>query len=362
MSHVFFVGSYTEGASGEVKGKGIYTCTLDPSTGRMNVETCLEGCKNPSYLALDEANRRLFAVQECGYDQGPAVHAFTIDERFALEPLNSQSVPGEAPCYLALNADKRFLTVANYGTGTVVLYPVAQDGTLGQVADEVVHTGRSVNPDRQEGPHPHATVFGPDPQTVYVPDLGTDEIRAYHLDSERAKLEPLSQLKMPAGAGPRHLVFHPEGSVAFVVNELDSSLSLLRREAQSLTLLNSVSTLPADFHGVSTCAAVRVHPSGNFVYASNRGDDSIAVFTYDKAEQRLIPFQLASTQGRMPRDFALAPGGDLAVVANQQTNNIASYWLNGETGKLEPTGHQLEVGTPVCIAMTERMNKSAASA
>lgn len=358
MSQHFFVGSYTVGFSGEASGKGIYTCRLELSTGRMTVEGCFEGCTNPSYLALDKANRRLFAVQECGYELEPAVHAFAIGETFALEPLNSRSVPGEAPCYLALSADKRFLTVANYSTGSVVLFPVAQDGTIGQVADEVVHSGQGVHPDRQEGPHPHATVFspvfGPDSQTVYVPDLGTDEIRAYRLDREGAQLRELSRLKMPAGAGPRHLVFHPREPVAFVINELDSSLSVLQLEGHEPTLLNSVSTLAADFHGVSTGAAVRVHPSGDFVYASNRGDDSIAVLAYDRADQRLLPVQHISTRGRMPRDFALDPGGNLAVVANQQTNTLVSYWLDAETGKLEPTGHQVEVGTPVCIVMFAR--------
>lgn len=353
MKRPFFVGSYTKGSSvEEASGKGIYTCTLDISTGRMEVEGCFEGCKNPSYLALDEENQRLFAVQECNYDQEPAVHAFNIDKTWLLELVNSQSVPGEAPCYLALNADKRFLTVANYSTGNVVLYPVHRDGSIGKVADDVVHYGHSVDPDRQEGPHPHATVFGPDPQTVYVPDLGTDEIRTYRLDGEGARLEPLSSLKMPAGSGPRHLVFHPDETVAFVVNELNSSLSVLQRDASNLSLLNSVTTLPAHLQGRSTCAAVRLHPNGDFVYASNRGNNSIAVFRYVRAEQRLTPVQHVLMQGRVPRDFALDPGGELAVVANQLTGTLVSYWLDAETGKLEPTGQQVEVGTPVCVAMT----------
>ena len=261
---------------------------------------------------------------------------------------------------MALDADKRFLIVANYSTGNVLLYPVHRNGTLGELADDVDHadyyTGRGTNLERQDGPHPHATVFGPDDQTanrtVYVPDLGTDEVAAYRLNADGAKLALLSRLKMPAGVGPRHIVFHPEGLVAFVVNELSSSLSVLRCDGQKLTLLSSVSTLPADSKVANTCAAVRVHPSGNFLYASNRGNDSIAVFRYERATQRLVPVQHVSTQGQLPRDFALDPEGKLAVVANQQTNTLASYWVNAETGRLEPTGQQVKVGTPTCVAMT----------
>ena len=356
MRQIFFVGSYTE-----ANGRGIYTCTLESSTGQMQVKSCFEACKNPSYLAVDEENRRLFAVQEDAADLNPAVHVLNIDEQFVLTPSNSRGVPGGAPCYLALDADKRFLTVANYSTGNVLLYPVHHDGTLGELADDVDHadyyTGRGTNLERQEGPHPHATVFGPDNRTanrtVYVPDLGTDEIAAYRLNADGAKLELLSRLKLPAGAGPRQLAFHPAAPVAFVVSELDSSLSVLYREGDKLTLLNSVSTLPTDFSGVNTCAAVRVHPSGDFVYASNRGDDSIAVFRYERATQRLLPIHHVSTQGQLPRDFALDPKGRVAVVANQQTNNLVSFWVDGQTGRLEPTGQQVEVGTPTCVALTK---------
>ena len=322
----------------------------------MQLESCFETCKNPSYLALDEENRRLFAVEECAAELSPAVRAFTISEGFALEPLNNRSVPGGAPCYLALNADKRFLTVANYSTGNVLLYPVGRDSTIGEIAGDVYHTdyyaGQGVSSDRQEAPHPHATVFGPDNQTVYVPDLGTDEIVSYRLDAEGAKLEPLTRLKMPAGAGPRHLVFHPEEPVAFVLNELASSLSVLRHNGYELTLLSSISTLPAGFQRENTGAAVRVHPSGDFVYASNRGDDSIAVFRFERAEQRLHPVQHIASQGQMPRDFALDSEGKLAVVANQQTNTLVSFWIDDETGRLEPTGFQLDMGTPVCVAVS----------
>ncbi len=203
MKRIFFVGSYTAGDSSEASGQGIYTCTLESSTGQMVLESCLETCRNPSYLALDEENRRLFAVEECSADENPAVCAFSIGKGFTLEPLNSRSVPGGAPCYLALDADKRFLTVANYSTGNVLLYPLGRDGTIGEIADNVYHTdyytGRSVNPDRQEAPHPHATVFGPNNRAVYVPDLGTDEIISYRLGTEGAKLEPLSSQNVRRG-------------------------------------------------------------------------------------------------------------------------------------------------------------------
>ena len=350
MNQVFFVGSYTDSfLDEEAKGKGIYTCVLERSTGWISVEACFEECKNPSYLALDKDHRHLYAVQEGMYNLGPAVHAFSVTETSALEILNSRSVPGEAPCHLALSANKRFLTVANYATGNVLLYPIRHGGTIGRLADEVYHTGRSADPERQQEPHPHATVFSPDNHVVYVPDLGTDELKTYAVETRRGKLELLSNLTVPAGNGPRHLAFHPEGSVAFVINELASSLGVLKREGQKLTLLSSVSTLPPNFGGSNTCAAVRVHPSGDFIYASNRGHDSIAVFAYKGIAQPLQLIQVVSTQGRTPRDFALDYEGKLAVVANQQTNNLVSYWVDNETGKLEPTGYQAEIGTPACI-------------
>lgn len=358
MSQVFFVGSYTNADFGTYRaiGKGIYTCTLKAATGAMGILHCFEDIANPTYLALDKAKTHLYAVHETGKADHPSVSAFAVNDDFSLKRLNTQGMTGEGPCHLALDPTENFLAVANYSSGNVSLYPVTGDGSLGAEADSVQHEGKSVHPTRQEGPHAHATVFGPegfgpDGETLFVADLGLDEIKMYRLNAQTAKLEPFGSVPTPPGAGPRHLVFHPSGAYVFVLNELASSLSVFGYTEGRLELLNTVSSLPADFREETTGAALRIHPSGRFVYASNRGHDSLAVFAFDEAQQSLKLVQHVSTGGKIPRDFALDPTADLLIAANQQTNTLLSYRLNADTGRLEPTGQTLTVETPVCIAM-----------
>lgn len=356
MSQMFFVGSYTNADFGIYKamGEGIYTCRLEPS-GKMTVLHCFEDIVNPTYLTLNGDKTHLYAVHETGRADNPSVSAFAINHDFSLTHLNTRGMTGEGPCHLALDPTEKFLAVANYSSGNVSLYPVNGDGGLGKEADSVQHEGKSVHPTRQEGPHAHATVFGPegfgpDGRTLFVADLGLDEIKVYHLNEQTAKLEFLSSVTTPPGAGPRHLVFHPSGAYVFVLNELASSLSVFRHQEGRLALLSTVSSLPEDFHEETTGAALRIHPSGRFVYASNRGHDSLAVFGFDEARQSLKLVQHVSTGGKIPRDFSLDSSAKMLVAANQQSNTLVSYRLD-ESGKLEPTGQRLTLGTPVCIAM-----------
>jgi len=350
VSQIFFVGTYTQGDFGayQAQGKGIYTCRLESTSGEMDVLHCNEDIINPTYVTLNKAKTHLYAVQETGAADTPSVHAFAINDDHSLRRLNMQGMTGEGPCHLMLDAQEDYLAVANYGSGNIVLYPINEDGSLGEQSDSVQHEGKGPNPNRQESPHAHAAVFGPD-GTLFVADLGLDEVKAYAVKD--AKLEPLSSAKTPAGAGPRHLVFHPSESHAFVLNELDSTLSLFRHSRGRLELLNTLSTLPEGDQTESYCAAIRIHPSGKFVYASNRGHDSLAVFAFDKAGESLNLIQLVSTGGQYPRDFNLDPDSKLVVAANQQTNNLITYRLDAATGKLGPTGQELEIGTPVCVAM-----------
>ncbi len=356
MSQAFFVGSYTNADFGayEATGEGIYTCQLEPASGKMEVLNCFGDVVNPTYLTLDKAKKHLYAVHETGRADSPSVSALAVNDDLSLRRLNVQGVTGEGPCHLALDSSETFLAVANYGSGDVALFPVREDGSLAEQADSVQHKGGGPHP-RQDGPHAHATVFGPDSsdpdgQTLFVADLGLDEIKTYHLNRRAAQLEPLGSASTPPGAGPRHLAFHPSGAHVFVLNELASSLSVFRHEEGALKPLGTVSTLPEDVREETTAAALRVHPSGRFVYASNRGHDSVAVFAFDAARQRLKVLQHVATGGKIPRDFALDPAADLLVVANQQTNTLRSYRLDA-SGRLEPTGQTLELGTPVCIAM-----------
>ena len=246
MSQIFFVGTYTKGDFGayRAQGEGIYTCRLELDSGTMEVLHCNEDVINPTYVTLNKAKTHLYAVQETGVADTPSVHAFTIDDDCSLSHLNTQGMTGEGPCHLMLDEDERFLAVANYGSGNVVLYPVQESGSVGEQLDSVQHEGSGPNASRQEGPHAHATVFGPD-GTLFVADLGLDEVKSYRVND--SGLEPHSSAKTPAGAGPRHLVFHPSGNYAFVLNELDSTLSLFRHRGGELELLNTVSTLPERF-------------------------------------------------------------------------------------------------------------------
>jgi 6-phosphogluconolactonase len=345
MEQLFFVGSYTH-SSLEGKGQGIYTCSLEPSTGKLrHLETF--PLTNPSYLVLDNNHEYAFAVEESFKDLSPSVHSFSVTEGGGLKPLSKQLLPGEIACHLELDATGRFLAVANYGTGDVIFYGV-KDGLITGQLDAVQHHGKSVNEQRQEGPHAHATVFSPDNQFLFVADLGLDEVKTYTFDT--GKLEPYSTFKTKPGAGPRHLEFHPNARHAFILNELDASLLLVRYQAGVFVEVQTVSTLPDDYARDKWAAAIHVSPNGKNVYASNRVHDSIAVFAFDEDKESLTQLQVVSSGGEIPRDFTLDRAGKLLITAHQNSHDLYSFWID-ETGRLEPTGHRLELGSPVCVKM-----------
>ena len=350
MSEIFFVGSYTKADFGEysAEGNGIYTCSLDKSTGEMTLLSCSENIVNPTYLTLDKAGKQLYSLQEIGNQ--PTGLSYRINQDSSLSVMNEQNITGGGPCHVSLDKDEQFVAMANYGSGNVVLFSKLEDGSLSKELDSIQHVGSSINTDRQEGPHAHAAVFTDD-DLLLVVDLGLDEIKRYKLDRAAGKLITHDSLKVPAGHGPRHLVFHPSGKYLFVVNELISSISIFDYSQATPKLLETVSTLPDDTQVESYCAAIRIHPSGNYIYASNRGHDSIAVFSFDAATADLKPIEFTSTGGQLPRDFNIDASGKLLIAANQQSNSLLSFWLDSDTGKLSPTGHELEIGTPVCVAM-----------
>ncbi|MEM6431225.1 MAG: lactonase family protein, partial [Deinococcota bacterium] len=241
------------------------------------------------------------------------------------------------------------LAVANYGTGNVALYTLADNGSLETLKDTVQNTGSSVNPARQEGPHAHAVAFDASNTYLFVTDLGTDQLKTYHIADE--ELNELAVLDIPAGSGPRHMAFHPSEPVVFVINELSSSVSVLQVDGPDLQLLSTTSTLPEGTTIENTCAAIRVHPNGKFVCASNRGHDSITVFAFDSVSKGLEPIQVIPSGGQTPREINLDPSGTILVAANQDSDSLVSFWCNAQTGHLTPTGEVLEVGTPVCTVM-----------
>jgi 6-phosphogluconolactonase len=353
MQQLFLVGSYTHPSQGG-QGKGIYTCALEPSSGVMSTIDVLP-VVNPSYLAFDSEHKFLFAAQECSNDLKPSVHSFRITgleepklQHPQFKQLSTQPTFGEYTCHLSLDAKNRFLVVANYGGGNVVLYPVSEDGVMGESLDNVQHRGKSVDPERQEGPHAHATVFSPDNKFLFVADLGIDEVKSYTFDTGKLGLH--STFKTKPGSGPRHLEFHPNRQHAFIINELGATVTLVRYQAGTFTEVQTLSTLPENYTGEKWAAAIHVSPNGKNIYASNRHHDSIAVFAFDEGKETLNLLQVVSSGGQIPRDFSVDPTGKLLITAHQNSHDLFSFWID-ETGRLGPTGHRLELGSPVCVKM-----------
>ncbi len=332
---------------------------MEISSGALEFASVAKGVENPSFLDIHPQRRYLYAVNEVGEFAGEssgAVSAFSIDENTGeLTFLNQQPSGGAAPCHLSIDQTGQFVLVANYGGGSVASLPIQDDGKLGEATDFIQHQGSSVNPRRQKEPHAHSITIDLANRYAFAPDLGLDKILIYKLDLTHGKLipndEPWAQVK--AGTGPRHFDFHPSRRYAYVINELDSTLIAFTYDETHGTLeeIETVSTLPEDFSGTSHCADLHVHPSGKFVYGSNRGHDSIVIFAIDEGTGKLTYVGHESTQGKTPRNFGIDPTGTFLLAANQSTDNIVTFRIDQQTGELMSTGHVAEVPTPVCLKM-----------
>jgi 6-phosphogluconolactonase len=352
-----YVGTYTGRDS-----RGIYQLQLaDEGEPRFEPRGLAAETPSPSFLAVDQARHRLFAVNEVNRLDGAAgggVSAFSIDPATgALTALNRQSSRGDGPCHLALDADGRHAIVANYGSGSVAVLPIGEDGRLGEASDFHQHEGSGPNARRQEGPHAHCVTFSPDGRRVFVCDLGIDRVVIYNFDWAAGKLtanDPAFASLKP-GAGPRHMAFGGAGRFAYVLNELDSTITIFSYDAASggLEAVGSISTLPGDFGRESTTAEIAVHPSGKFLYASNRGHDSIAVFAIDAATGLPTLVEHQSTGGRTPRHFAIDPAGALLVAENQGSGTMKSFRIDAATGRLTAVGELVKTPTPVCVVFVE---------
>lgn len=351
-----YIGAYTQ-TMGHVEGKakGIASYRMDRASGVLTLAHLTRDVVNPSYLAFAPDHRYLYAVNEL--TQG-GVSAFAVDPATGvLAYLNQQSSHGADPAHLHVTSDGRWVLAANYTSGSVALLPIQAGGSLGTATDVVQHEGHGPNPKRQEGPHAHYVTVDPANRFVLVVDLGLDRIMIYRLDQARGKLVPGDPpwSAMPPGSGPRHLAFHPNGRCAYIIHEMDSTLSACTYDVDSGLLhpLQRISTLPADFTGTNSGAAVRVAPSGRFVYGSNRGHDSIAIFAVEPAGT-LTSVDHVSTQGRNPRDFNIDPSGSLLLAANQDSDTVVAFHVDQQTGKLTPAGQVAEVMTPVCVKFSAR--------
>jgi len=350
-----YVGTYTTGT----KSQGIYLCRLDVVSGELTHVATTSGVADPSFLTVSSNRRFLYAVNELEEFEGKksgAVSAFEVDQHNgSLRLLNQQPSLGGSPCYVELDSKGKFLLVANYGGGNLTVLPVKRDGSLESPSDMKQHQGSGVNKERQEGPHAHCVMLDQANKFAYSCDLGTDKVMIYRFDSAHGKLVPNDQpwASVSSGAGPRHLAFHPNGRYIFVLNEMNSTITVFGRDPQkgSLKELQTTSTLPVDFKGSNSGADIHVSPNGRFLYSSNRGHDSIAVFKVDSNNGSLITVGHESTQGMTPRNFAIDPSGKLLLAANQKSDNIVTFKIDDTSGQLKPTGHSIDVPAPVCLKL-----------
>ena len=350
-----YVGTYTTG-----KSEGIYLYRLNLASGELKHVATTKGVSNPSFLTLTSNRRYLYAVNEvedfAGRRSG-AVGAFAVDRRTGdLRLLNQQASLGANPCYVDVDASGRFVLIANYTGGNVTVFPIEPDGSLGAATDTKQYQGSSINRDRQEASHAHCIVLDPTNQFAYSCDLGADKIMIFRFDARSGKLLPglPPWVQVKRGSGPRHLAFHSGGKFVFVLNELHSTVTAFERspEKGSLKELQTLTTLPKDFTGTNTGADIHVSPNGRFLYCSNRGHDSIAIFKIGPRHGALTAIGHASTRGMTPRNFAIDPTGAFLLVANQKSDSIVVFRLDQTTGRLTATGQAVQVPAPVCLKFT----------
>ncbi len=352
QEYFVYIGTYTRENS-----KGIYAYRFDPASGKLAPLGLMAETANPSFLAIHPNGRFLYATNEVDNYEGQksgAVSAYAIVAGTGkLSFLNQVSSRGSGPCHLVTDKTGKNVLVANYGGGSVAVLPVSEDGRLREASAFMQHTGSSVNPQRQQGPHGHSINVSSDNRFVVAADLGLDQLLVYRFDPAKGSLIPNDPpfIKVDPGAGPRHFIFHPGGRFAYVINEMQSTVTAFTYDAARGVLKESqtISTLPENFKGDNSTAEVQVEPQGRFLYGSNRGDNSIAVFAIDAANGKLKPIEHLSTQGKTPRNFGIDPSGSYLFAANQNSNNIVVFRIDAQTGRLIPTGQILEVYAPVCV-------------
>jgi 6-phosphogluconolactonase len=343
----------------------IYLYRLRAATGELLPLGAMQGGTNPTYLTMDAAHRYLYAVSETQTylgAPGGGVSALAIDPHNALLTLlNQQPSTGASPCYISLDRTGKNALVANYSSGNLAVLPVRPDGQLAPPSATDQHQPPTGPHKNQDKPHAHSFLPAPDNRYVFSADLGTDKVYGYQLDAATGQLRPQAAPAFTAkpGAGPRHLTFHPNGRWAYLENELNSTVTALAYDAKAGTFqeIETESTLPADFAGDNSGADVHVSPDGRFLYTSNRGDNSLAVFSIAPADGRLALVQHVSTQGKTPRNFALDPSGRALLVANQNSNNIFTYSVDKQTGKLTPTGKSVTLPSPMFVEIVPDFTK-----
>jgi len=352
-NQLLFVGSYSPEDEA-----GIHTFTFDSTAGEMIPYGSYTGIANPSFLIIHPNGKWLYAVSETGLDSDGvhgSVHSFGIQHeelKLKLQPINQQTTKGDWPCHLEIDASGGWLFATNYGTGNAALYPILLDGALGEMKAFIQHEGHGPNVARQEGPHAHSAIFTPDNRFVIVADLGIDQLVIYQFDDKTGSLSPHADIQTRPGAGPRHFAFHPNDRHLLVANELDSSVAVYEYNAEngSLHLLQTLPTLPSEAPE-SIVADIHFSPSGQHLYVSNRGHDSLAIFDFKEDTGNLMEIANQESYGKIPRNFAIDPGGKFLLVANQDSNNIVTFRIDETTGQLDFVEQKDNISKPVCLRL-----------
>lgn len=342
-----FIGSY---ASSDAAG--IYGGVFEVDTGNLTIHSSFTGIANPSFVLGHPNGRFLYSVSEIGMasdGQHGAVWAFRIGDDLTLDPINQQSTQGDWPCHLAIDGTGRWLIASNYGSGDAALFPLLPDGSLGPLQTLMRHQGSGPNKDRQEGPHAHSATFSPDNRFVIIADLGIDQLVVYAFDAEVGALVKQAEVQANPGAGPRHLAFGPNGRFLYAANELDNTVTVYRYDAAngSLSSIQTIPTLPAP-NPDSAVADIHFSPSGQHLYVSNRGHNSVAVFGVG-ADGRLTSIGFPSCGGNWPRNFAVGGNGRYLLVANRHTNNIAILPLTAAGPNVQDPIQQTTISQPSCV-------------
>lgn len=348
MDNIFFyIGTYTNKSS-----RGIYGVSLDPKMQECSTPELLAEVVSPSYLTVNHSGTVLYAVSEPTDDSHGLITAFAIQPTTGqLSKINEVQAPGRGLCHVTLDSSDTYLFTVSYSDATVQVYQLREDGSLGDMTCIKQHFGQGINPDRQEMAHAHATCLTPDERYLCVCDLGIDKVVVYRFNKKFGKLEQSDEMtfSLPSGCGPRHMIFHPNGKNAYVVTELSSQVIVLSYNPDmGFTILQATNALQDD-KIQSAAAAIRIEPSGRYLYTSNRGDDSISQFRINPETGKLEHISNTPTQGKYPRDFILDTAGSYLLCANQGTDNILLYSVNQEDGTLKPEKEIKDVSMPVCI-------------
>ncbi len=359
-AHRVYIGTYT-GA----KSKGIYLLELNTADGSLVNKGLAAEVASPSFLAVHPSQKLLYSVNEVettGGKKAGGVTAFSIDAKTGmLTRLNDQLSGGGGPCHLVVDKAGKNVLVANYGGGSSGVLPIYPDGKLGEMSGFQQHTGSSVKPDRQKEPHAHSINLDPANKFAFVADLGLDKVLVFRFDGAKGTINENDPpaAKVAPGAGPRHFAFHPTGKYAYVINELDSTVTAFSYDATVGVLkeIQTITSLPKDFTGTNYPADVQVHASGKFVYGSNRGHNSIAVFAVDQATGKLTAVQHQAEGIKNPRNFGIDPSGQWMLVGNQDTDNVCVFRIDQKSGELKVTGIKVDVPSPVCIKFVPSVPK-----